>query len=61
MRALLVKNDEWGYVSRKITKPEVILGRPGQPRKAYSHGEVVAVSVAEIPVSQVVQGPHSLA
>jgi len=26
MHALLVKNDEWSYVSRKITKPEVILG-----------------------------------
>jgi len=26
MRALLIKNDEWGYVSGKITKPEVIPG-----------------------------------
>jgi len=26
MRALLMKNDKWGYVNGKITKPEVIFG-----------------------------------
>jgi len=44
-------------------RPQIVkIGRPGRPRKVYSHGEeVVAASVDEIPVSQAVQGPDSLA